>query len=112
MGSRHGLSARGQLTGPLGWPTTLSLLPTYKYAFAGHSSAQEFHRSEVVMSSGGSSRGKGFGIGRGKGGRKGPPILWDGPLGPESFPEAVYEFPVKSKSDFSDDSSLRGYDPR
>ena len=47
-----------------------------------------------------------------RGGRKGPPILWDGPLGPESFPEAVYEFPIESKSDFSDDSPLRGYDPR
>ena len=64
------------------------------------------------MSSGGSSRGKSVGIGRGKGGRKGPPIVWDGPLGPEFFfLEVVYEFPVESKSDFSNDSPLRWYNP-
>lgn len=56
--------------------------------------------------SGGPSRG------RGKGGRKGPPIVWEGSLGPDSFEEAVPEFPVESKTDFSQDSPLRGYDNR
>ena len=63
--------------------------------------------------SGGSSSGKAFGAGRGKGGaRKGPPIVWEGSLGPDFFSEAVYEFPVESKSDFNKDSPLRGYDSR
>ena len=34
----------------------------------------------------------------------------DGPLGPESLSEAVFKFLVESKSDFCDDSLLRGYD--
>ena len=62
------------------------------------------------MGSGGSPSGKDSG--RGKGARKGPPIVWLGSIGPEDFPEAVYEFPVESRSDFSKDSPLRGYDNR
>ena len=62
--------------------------------------------------SGGSSSRKASGAGRGKGGRKGPPIVWEGSLGPDFFSEAVYEFLVESKSDFSKDSPLRGYDSR
>ncbi|CAN6314808.1 unnamed protein product [Urochloa humidicola] len=64
--------------------------------------------------SGGSSSGKGFGYGKGKGkgARKGPPIVWEGDLGPEYFGEAVWEFPVESKSDFPKDKSLRQYDNR
>jgi len=42
----------------------------------------------------GLSSGKGFGGGRGKGLRKGPPIVWEGPVGPEIYPEPVFEFPV------------------
>ena len=60
--------------------------------------------------SGGSSSGKASGAGRGKGGRKGPPIVWEGSFGPDFFSEVVYEFPVESKSDFSKDSPNRGYD--
>jgi len=72
------------------------------------------HNSTEVDMSGGSSSAKGFGRGSGKGGRKGPPIVWeDGPtVGPEFFGEAVYEFPVECKSDFTKDSPLRGYDYR
>ena len=62
------------------------------------------------MSSGDSSSRKGFGIGTGKGGRKGPLIVWEGSVGSDSFSEAVYEFPVLSKSGFSNEASLRGYD--
>jgi len=64
------------------------------------------------MASGGSSSGKGFGFGRGKGARKGPPIVWPGSIGLEFFSEAMYEFPVESRSDFTKDSPLRGYDNR
>ena len=52
------------------------------------------------MSSGGSSSGKGLGGGRGKGVRKGPPIVWEGSLGPDSFQEPIEEFPLERKSDF------------
>ena len=38
--------------------------------------------------------------------------MWDGPVGTEFFGEAVYEFLVEYKSDFSNDSLLRGYDNR
>ena len=48
--------------------------------------------------------------GRGKAGRKGPPIVWKGSIGPDFFPEAVFEFPVKR--DFINDTPLRGYDNR
>ena len=64
------------------------------------------------MSSGDSSSRKGFGIGTGKGERKGPPIVWEGLVGLDSFSEAAYEFPVQSKSDFSKNAPLRGYDNR
>jgi len=72
------------------------------------------HNSAQVNISGGSSSAKGFGRGSGKEGRKGPPIVWeDRPtVGPEFFGEAVYEFPVECKSDFTIDSPLRGYDYR
>ena len=62
--------------------------------------------------SGGSSSRKGFGVGRGKGVGKGLPIVWEGSVGPEIYPEPVYEFPVQSKSDFSTTKPLRGYDNR
>ena len=64
------------------------------------------------MSGGGSSSGKGVGRGRGKGGRKGPPILWDGSLVPDFFDEPLYEFPLETKSDFTNEAPLRGYDNR
>jgi len=64
------------------------------------------------MSGGGSSSGKCVGKGRGKGGSKGPPILWDGSLGPDFFDEPLDEFPLESKSDFTNEAPLRGYDNR
>ena len=60
---------------------------------------------------GGSSRGKGLGSGRGKGG-EGNSIVWVGSLGPDFFEEAVYHFPSESKSDFTKECPLRGYDNR
>ena len=51
--------------------------------------------------SGGSSSGKGFGGGRGKGLHKGLPIVWEGPVGPKIYPDPVFEFPVQSKSEFT-----------
>ena len=54
---------------------------------------------------------RGSSRGRVKG--KGTTIRWEGPLGPYFFEEALYErFPVKSKSDFTKEASLRGYDER
>ena len=64
------------------------------------------------MPSGGLSSGKGFGFGRGKGARERTPIVWAGSIGPEFFSEAMYEFLVESRSDFTKDSPLRGYDNR
>ena len=64
------------------------------------------------MSSGGSSSGKGFGEGRGKGVRKGPPIVSEGSLGPDSFKEPIEEFPLERKSDFTCERPLRSYDKR
>ena len=61
---------------------------------------------------GGSSRGKGFGSGRGKGGMKRTPIVWEGSLGPDFFEKPVYQFPPESKSDFTKECPLRGYDNR
>ena len=68
------------------------------------------HNSAQVNMSGGSSSAKGFGRGSGKEGRKGPPIVWEDipTVGPEFFGEAVYEFPVECKSDFTKNSPLRG----
>ena len=54
--------------------------------------------------SGGSSSGKGL--------RKGLPIVWEGPVGPEIYPELVFEFSVQSKSEFTITKPLRGYDNR
>ena len=64
------------------------------------------------MPSGGSSSGKGFGGGRGKGVRKGPSIVWEGSLGPDSFEEPIEEFPLERKSDFTRERPLRSYDKR
>jgi hypothetical protein len=43
---------------------------------------------------------------------KGPPICYDGPLGPNYFEEAAYEFLVQSKRDFNKKVRLRSYDNR
>jgi hypothetical protein len=48
----------------------------------------------------GSSRGKGAGNERRKDGGKLPPMCFDGPLGPDFFEEAVFNFPVQSKKRF------------
>ena len=54
---------------------------------------------------GGSSRERGKG--------KRTTIRWEGPLGPDFFEEALYErFSVESKSDFTKEAPLRGYDER
>jgi hypothetical protein len=64
------------------------------------------------MSGGGSSSEKGVGSGRGKGWKKGDLIVWEGSLGPDFYDELVFEFSLESKSDFSCECSLRGYDSR
>ena len=38
--------------------------------------------------------------------------MWEGSIGPEFFLEAVYEFSVESKSDFTKETPLIGYDNR
>jgi hypothetical protein len=43
---------------------------------------------------------------------KGPPICYDGPLGPNYFEEASDEFLVQSKSDFNKKVRLKSYDNR
>jgi hypothetical protein len=63
-------------------------------------------RDTGVRISRGSSSGNGFGTRGGKGGRKGPPIVREGSIGPESYSEAVYEFPVESKGEFTRRSLL------
>ena len=62
--------------------------------------------------SGGGSSGKGYGSGKGKVGRKGDQIIWDGPLGPDYFPKPVFEFPPQHKSEFTKETPLRRYDDR
>jgi hypothetical protein len=51
-----------------------------------------------------------LGTRRGKGGRKGCPIVWEGFVGPDFYSEAVFEFLVERKSDFTNEKPLRGYD--
>ena len=59
----------------------------------------------AVPMSGGLSRGRGKG--------KGSTIVWEGCHGPDFFEEALYEtFSVESKSDFTKEAPLRGYDER
>ena len=41
--------------------------------------------------------------------RKGPPVVWDGPLGPDFFPEPIFEFPAQNKREFNRE---RQYDNR
>jgi hypothetical protein len=38
--------------------------------------------------------------------------MWEGSVGTKSYSEAVYEFPVKSKGEFTKEKPLRGYDDR
>ena len=47
--------------------------------------------------SGGSSRGKGFGSGRGKGGMKGTPIVWVGLLGLISLRNQCISFSSRAR---------------
>ena len=51
------------------------------------------------MSGGGSSGKNYYGFGK-------------GPLGPDSFPEPVFEFPPQHKSEFTNETPLRQYDNR
>ena len=62
--------------------------------------------------SGGVSSRKGYSRGKEKVGRKGEPIIWDDPHGPDSFSEAVFEFPPQHKSEFTKETPLRYYDDR
>jgi hypothetical protein len=57
----------------------------------------------VVQISGGgsSSRSKEKGV------RKGPPIVWEGSLGPDFFEEPIEQFPLESKTDFTRERPLR-----
>src|SRR6185312_6078023 len=64
------------------------------------------------MSGGGSSGKNYYGFGKGKGGRKGDPIIWEGPLGPDLFLEPVFEFPPQHKSEFTKEAPLRRYKDR
>ena len=59
-----------------------------------------------VTMSGGSSSGKDFDSGKGKGGRKGPPVVWDGPLDPDLFLEPIFEFPAQNKREHQRNTSL------
>ena len=60
----------------------------------------------------GSSRGKGFGSGKGKRATKRTPIVWEGSIGPDFFEEPVHQFPPESKSDFTKECPHRGYDDK
>jgi hypothetical protein len=62
----------------------------------------------VVQMSGRSSSSRG----REKVVRKGPPIVWEGSLGPDSFEEPIEQFSLESKSDFTRERPLRSYDNR
>ena len=64
------------------------------------------------MSRGGSSGKNYYGFGKEKGERKGDPIIWDGPLEHDFFPEPVSEFPPQHKSKFTNETPLRKYDDR
>ena len=64
------------------------------------------------MSGGGSSGKNYYGFGKGKAERKRDPIIWEGPLGPDSFSELVFEFPPQHKSEFTNKTPLRQYDNR
>ena len=45
-------------------------------------------------------------------GTKRTPIMWEGSIGPDFFEESVYQFSSESKSDFTKECPLRGYDNR
>ena len=38
--------------------------------------------------------------------------MWEGSLGPDFFKEPMYQFPSESKSDFTKECPLRGYNNR
>lgn len=86
--------------------------PTYTYIYALLDPlilTKKNHKDTQVSMFGGSFSRKGFNSGGGKGDKKGPPIEWEGSLGPDYFREAVFEFLVES-SDFTNENSLREYD--
>ena len=51
-------------------------------------------------------------LGKEKGEERETPIIRKGPLGPDSFPKPVFEFPPQQKSDFTNETPLRQYDNR
>ena len=51
-------------------------------------------------------------LGKEKGEERETPIIWEGPLEPDSFPEPVFEFPPQHKSEFTNETPLRQYDNR
>jgi hypothetical protein len=61
---------------------------------------------DVVQMSGEGSSSRG----RGKEVRKGPSIMWEGSLGPDSFEVPIEQFSLESKSDFTCERPLRSYD--
>ena len=89
-------------------------LCTYKYSEVCEPPATLKHQSSLYtqMSGGGSSGKNYYGFRKGKGGRKGYPIIWEGPLGPDFFPEPVFEFLPQHKSEFTNEIPLRQYDNR
>jgi hypothetical protein len=71
-----------------------------------------YKAKSVAKMSSESSRERGSRNERAKGVGKGPPICYDGPLGPNYFEEAAYEFPVQIKNDFNKEVRLWYYDKR
>jgi hypothetical protein len=55
---------------------------------------------------------KGFQHWERKGGKEGTSHRVGGSVGPDFYPEAVFEFPVESRSEFTNENPLRGYDNR
>ena len=51
-------------------------------------------------------------VGEKRGYERERPIVWEGTVGSEIYPEPVFEFSVQSKSEFTTTKPLRGYDNR
>ena len=86
-------------------------LCAYKYSEVCELPAALRPKLIVYLISGGGSSGKNYyGFGKGKGGRKGDSIIWEGPLVPDSFPEPVFEFSPQHMSEFTNEAPLRQCD--